>query len=71
MTSWKLDPSSGTWTSVPALASQAENPSFLALHPSGRFLYAVNEVADFKGARTGAVSAFAVDPATGRLHSGE
>jgi 6-phosphogluconolactonase len=62
-----FDPSSGTWTSVPALAGQSENPSFLALHPSGRFLYAVNEVADFKGARTGAVSAFAVDQATGHL----
>ena len=63
----EFDPSSGTWTSVPALAGQAENPSFLARHPSGRFLYAVNEVADFKGVRTGAVSAFAVEPATGRL----
>jgi 6-phosphogluconolactonase len=62
-----FDPSSGTWTSAPALAGQSENPSFLALHPSGRFLYAVNEVADFKGARTGAVSAFAVDQATGHL----
>jgi 6-phosphogluconolactonase len=62
-----FDPSSGTWTSVPALAGQSENPSFLALHPSGRFLYAVNEVADFKGAKTGAVSAFAVDLATGHL----
>ncbi len=62
-----FDPASGTWTSSPALAGQSENPSFLALHPSGRFLYAVNEVTDFKGARTGAVSAFAVDPATGRL----
>jgi 6-phosphogluconolactonase len=62
-----FDPSSGAWTSAPALAGLSENPSFLALHPSGRFLYAVNEVADFKGTRTGAVSAFAVDQATGRL----
>ncbi len=37
-------------------------PSFLALHPSGRFLYAVHEIDD------GAVSAFAVDAHTSELH---
>ncbi len=25
------------------LAAKCENPSFLAIHPNGRFLYAVNE----------------------------
>lgn len=44
-------------------------PSFLALHPDGRFLYAVNEVDDFEGGATGAVSAFAVDPAGGGLRA--
>jgi 6-phosphogluconolactonase len=37
------------------------NPSFLALHPSGRYLYAVNETED------GAVSALAIAPDTGAL----
>jgi 6-phosphogluconolactonase len=49
------------------LAGEAANPSFLAMHPSRRFLYAVGELAEFRGARTGAVSAFAVDPASGGL----
>ena len=40
--------------SAPVLAGEAKNPSFLALHPSGRFLYAVSEVDDFGGAKTGA-----------------
>jgi 6-phosphogluconolactonase len=53
--------------SVPVLAGEARNPSFLALHPSGRFLYAVSEVGDFGGAKTGAVLAFAIDPKTGDL----
>ena len=53
--------------SAPALAGEAKNPSFLALHPSGRFLYAVSEVGDFGGAKTGSVIAFAVDPKTGDL----
>ena len=53
--------------SAPALAGEAKSPSFLALHPSGRFLYAVSEVGDFGGAKTGSVIAFAVDPKTGDL----
>lgn len=61
-----LDPASGA-TSAPALAAEAENPSFLALHPGGRFLYAVGETGEFRGERTGAVSAFAIDPANGDL----
>src|ERR1041384_622894 len=43
------------------------NPSFLTLAPSGRYLYAVNEVDDFAGRKSGAVSAFAVDQKTGGL----
>lgn len=48
------------------LAAETENPSFLAVHPSQRFLYAVNEVSNFEG-RAGSVSAFAIDRATGSL----
>jgi 6-phosphogluconolactonase len=44
----------------------AVNPSFLALHPSRRFLYAVSEVGG-KPEESGAVSAFAVDAQTGSL----
>jgi 6-phosphogluconolactonase len=49
------------------LAAQTESPSFLALHPNGKFLYAVNEVDQFHGQNAGAVSAFSVDPASGKL----
>ncbi len=49
------------------LAARTPNPSWLALHPSRRFLYAVNEVATFAGG--GSVSAFAVDRATGDLRA--
>jgi 6-phosphogluconolactonase len=61
-----LDLATGT-ASAPVLAGEAKNPSFLALHPSGRFLYAVSEVDDFAGAKSGAVLAFAIDAATGGL----
>jgi 6-phosphogluconolactonase len=45
---------------------KSDNPSFLAVNP-GRFLYAVNEVSDLNGKRTGAVSAFAISRAPLRL----
>jgi 6-phosphogluconolactonase len=47
--------------------TETRNPSFLAIHPSQRFLYAVNEIGDFRGERSGAVSAFAIDPKSGSL----
>ena len=43
------------------------NPSYLAFDHSHRFLYAVNELKEYEGAASGAVSAFAVDPANGSL----
>ncbi len=49
------------------LAAETTNPSFVALHPNGRLLYAVNEVGNHKGPNSGGVSAFSVDHATGKL----
>jgi 6-phosphogluconolactonase len=49
------------------LVSKTPNPSWLTLHPSQRYLYAANEVSDFGPERTGSVSAFAFDPASGDL----
>jgi 6-phosphogluconolactonase len=48
------------------LAASTPNPSWLALHPSRRFLYAANEIENYTGGG-GSVSAFAVDRATGDL----
>ena len=52
---------------TPELAAEVASPSFLAVHPNHRFLYAVNEVASFGGKKSGAVTAFAIDRATGKL----
>ena len=49
------------------LAAEVASPSWLSLHPSGRYLYAANEVTNFDGAN-GSVSAYAVDRASGDLH---
>jgi 6-phosphogluconolactonase len=62
----ELDTTSGT-LGEPTLAGEAVNPSFLAFAPSRRFVYAVGEIGDFQGKKTGAVSSFAVDTASGNL----
>lgn len=51
----------------PELAAKARNPTFLAAHPGGRWIYAVSEIENFGGGRTGAVSAFAREPGSRRL----
>jgi 6-phosphogluconolactonase len=55
--------------SEPTLAAESTDPSFLAIHPSKRFLFAVNEVARFEGKPSGYVSGFTLDPKTGVLGS--
>jgi 6-phosphogluconolactonase len=62
----RLDRSAGALGPV-TLAAEIASPSFLAIHPNSRFLYAVNEVADFSGKNSGAVTAFSIDRATGKL----
>ncbi|NCC59788.1 MAG: lactonase family protein [Verrucomicrobiae bacterium] len=47
------------------LAVTTDNPSYLALHPKGGFIYCVNETASFDG--SGTVSAFSIDSETGKL----
>jgi 6-phosphogluconolactonase len=62
---YRFQPSTGKLTSLRAVA-ETPNPSFLALSPNRRFLYAVN----WKGSETvkgDTVSAFAVDQHTGKL----
>ena len=56
----ELDPKTGS-LSEPRLAAESTSPSFLAVHPSKNFLYAVNEVPEFQGQKTGSVSAFAIN----------
>ena len=53
--------------SLPELAVEAKNPSFLCLHPNGRFLYSVGEVDSFDGKKSGAVSAYQIEPGSGKL----
>ena len=62
----KLDMGTGKMASVGKLAGQ-KNPSFLAIHPNKKFLYAVNEIGNYKGEKAGGVSSYSIDPKTGAL----
>jgi 6-phosphogluconolactonase len=62
----RLDPASGS-LSAPQLAAESPNPSFLAIHQTRDYLYAANEIGEFDGKKTGSVSAFSFDRATGML----
>src|SRR5688572_20515614 len=49
------------------LAAESPNPSFLAVDTKRRLVFAANELDSFEGKPSGAISSFAVDPATGKL----
>ena len=61
-----FDPVIGKLTAL-GVAAESEDPSFLAVHSSGKYLYAVNEIDHFGAQKSGAVSAFSVEPKTGKL----
>jgi 6-phosphogluconolactonase len=63
---YRYDAGSGKLTSL-GVAAETENPSYLAVDPTHKFLYAVNELEEYKGAKSGAVTAFAIDHKTGKL----
>ena len=57
---YKYDPATGKLTNG-TLAAETSNPSFLAVSPDQKYLYAANEN------NQGTISAFAIDPARGAL----
>lgn len=64
----KLDAKTGA-LSTPTLVAETPNPTFLALHPTGKFLYALDESPATApgGSVGGAIRAFALDPATAQV----
>ena len=62
----RFDPASGRLGPI-ELAAETPSPSFLAIHPNKRFLFAVSELYAASGPKGGAVSAFQIDRASGKL----
>jgi 6-phosphogluconolactonase len=63
---YRLDPATGATQAI-GLVAATDNPSFLAVDPESRFLYTVNELDEFRGEPTGAVSVFAIERDPGKL----
>lgn len=64
---FRFEPATGRVTPL-ELAAETPNPSFLAVHPTSRFLYACNEHEEGDGpGKNNGVSAFAVDRKSGAL----
>ena len=63
---YRVTAATGAFTRVSEQHGGA-NPTYLALAPGHRYLYAVNETQTFRGTPGGGVSAFAVDARTGGL----
>jgi 6-phosphogluconolactonase len=64
--SFHFDASTGRLTSM-ALAAPTPDPSFLTAARNERYLYAVNELSEFKGKKSGAVTSYSLDPRSGKL----
>jgi 6-phosphogluconolactonase len=61
-----FDPGIGKLSAL-GVAAESEDPSFLAVDRSGKFLYAVNEIDHFGAQKSGAISAFAINLKDGKL----
>jgi len=58
---YRFDAVSGRLSAI-GIAAETPDPSWVAVHPNGKFLYAVNEAG-----KSSTVSAFALEPKTGKL----
>lgn len=56
---YKFDASDGS-LEYQSTASGITNPSYLAIHPGKKLLLAVNEIGDYEGAKSGAISSFKI-----------
>jgi 6-phosphogluconolactonase len=63
---YRFDHGSGKLSEL-GLAAEAANPSFLAIHPNGRYLYCVNELSKSPERNEGGVTAFRIDRPAAKL----
>ncbi len=62
---YSFQPSTGKLDSV-GLVAETPNPTFLAVHPNHKYLYAANEIGKYKGENSGSITAFRIE-AGGKL----
>lgn len=64
--SFTFDPDTGSLSEL-FVNEGIRNPSYLCFDPKREYLYCVNEYKEFEGKASGAVSAFKIEPGTGKL----
>jgi 6-phosphogluconolactonase len=64
--SFHFDSDTGRLTSM-VVAAAAQDPSFLTVAPNEKYFYAVNELGEFEGKKSGAVTSYSLDRKSGRL----
>ncbi len=62
----EMDPKSGKLSNL-VLVAKTPNPTFLGIHPSGRYLVAVNEIDNFEDTKGGSATSYTIDTTTGAL----
>jgi 6-phosphogluconolactonase len=63
---YRFDPATGDLAQI-GLAAEAENPTFLALAPGGKAVYATNELEKYRDEKGGAVTSFSLDKDAAKL----
>ena len=63
---YRFDSSNGRLSAI-GLQAEASNPAFLRLAPKHHILYSVNEIDNYQGQHSGAISAYRADAKTGAL----
>ena len=63
---WRFDTDTGAAEAV-GLVAVSKNPTFLAVHPDGKHLYAANETDAWNGRSGGYVTAYGLDVVSGKL----
>ena len=63
---YRLDGATGA-LEYSSKASGVEHPSFVEIHPNGKYLYAVNELNEYEGKASGSVTAFYIHQDTGEI----
>src|ERR1700681_4989355 len=64
--SFHFDSGTGRLSSM-AVSATTQDPSFLTVAPNEKYLYAVNELGEFDGKKSGAVTSYSLDPQSGQL----
>jgi len=62
-----MDPSTGLLRPRKSFNVGNTSPSSLVISPNGKYLYAVNEISNFRGMPTGSVTAYSIDTPSGDL----